>query len=100
MIALQTTSLMVTSWHDCWFQVARSVPSGDHFLQADFPLLIVVSERKITSEWPTIRADQLRRNIRKPADLRRHVRGPDSREGRFTLVAPGVGASARNQWTG
>jgi hypothetical protein len=41
----------------------------DHFLQADFPLLIVVSERKITSEWPTIRADQLRRNIRKPADL-------------------------------
>jgi len=36
---------------------------------ADFPLLIVVSERKITSEWPTIRADQLRRNIRKPADL-------------------------------
>jgi|HubBroStandDraft_1064217.scaffolds.fasta_scaffold133563_2 hypothetical protein len=31
---------------------------------------------------------------------RRHVRGPDSREGRFTLVAPGVGASTRNQWTG
>src|SRR5882762_754693 len=30
----------------------------------------------------------------------RHVRGPDSREGRFTLVAPGVGASTRNQWTG
>jgi len=28
---------------------------------------------------------------------RRHVRGPDSREGRFTLVAPGVGASTRNQ---
>jgi hypothetical protein len=27
---------------------------GDHILQADFPLLIVVSERKITSEWPTI----------------------------------------------
>jgi hypothetical protein len=26
----------------------------DHFLQADFPLLIVVSERKITSECPTI----------------------------------------------
>jgi hypothetical protein len=25
---------MVTSWHDCWFQVARSVQSGDHFLQA------------------------------------------------------------------
>jgi hypothetical protein len=34
MITLLTTSLMVTSWHDCWFQVARSVPSGDHFLQA------------------------------------------------------------------
>jgi len=31
-----------------------SMPAGDHFLQADFPLLIVVSERKITSEWPTI----------------------------------------------
>src|ERR1700722_3837035 len=31
---------------------------------------------------------------------RRHVRGPGSLEGRFTLVAPGVGASARNQWTG
>ena len=31
---------------------------------------------------------------------RRHVRGPDSREGRFTLLAPGVGASTRNQWTG
>src|SRR6266850_8165738 len=30
----------------------------------------------------------------------RHVRGLDSREGRFTLVAPGVGASTRNQWTG
>src|SRR5580704_8368631 len=36
MIILLTTSLMVTSWHDCWFQVARSVQSGDHFLQADF----------------------------------------------------------------
>jgi hypothetical protein len=35
MIILLTTSLMVTSWHDCWFQVARSVQSGDHFLQAD-----------------------------------------------------------------
>jgi hypothetical protein len=35
MITLLTTSLMVTSWHDCWFQVARSVQSGDHFLQAD-----------------------------------------------------------------
>jgi hypothetical protein len=33
MITLLTTSLMVTSWHDCWFQVARSVQSGDHFLQ-------------------------------------------------------------------
>jgi|HubBroStandDraft_6_1064221.scaffolds.fasta_scaffold62845_2 hypothetical protein len=31
---------------------------------------------------------------------RRHVRGPDSREGRFTLVAPGVGASTRNQSIG
>jgi hypothetical protein len=31
---------------------------------------------------------------------RRHVRGPDSREGSFTLVAPGVGASTRNRWTG
>ena len=31
---------------------------------------------------------------------RRHVRGPDSREGRFTLVAPGAGASTLNQWTG
>ena len=31
---------------------------------------------------------------------RRHARGPDSREGRFTLIAPGVGASTRNQWTG
>src|SRR5271167_2815683 len=28
------------------------------------------------------------------------LRRPDSREGRFTLVAPGVGASTRNQWTG
>jgi hypothetical protein len=43
---------------DC-FRVARN-PSrvdakrGDHFLQADFPLLIVVSERKIASECPTI----------------------------------------------
>src|SRR5260370_4112845 len=35
MITLLTTSLMVTSWHDCWFQVARSVQSGDHFLQRD-----------------------------------------------------------------
>jgi len=26
----------------------------DHFFQADFPLLVVVSERKITAEWPTI----------------------------------------------
>src|SRR6266481_5397281 len=25
MITLLTTSLMVTSWHDCWFQVARCV---------------------------------------------------------------------------
>jgi hypothetical protein len=33
MITLLTTSLMVTSWHDCWFQVARAVQSGDHFLQ-------------------------------------------------------------------
>jgi hypothetical protein len=24
MITLLTTSLMVTSWHDCWFQVART----------------------------------------------------------------------------
>jgi len=31
---------------------------------------------------------------------RRHVRGPDSREGRFTSVAPGAWASTRNQWTG
>src|ERR1700741_884038 len=31
---------------------------------------------------------------------RRRVRWPDCREGRFTLVAPGVGASTRNQWTG
>src|SRR6266404_4194443 len=35
MITLLTTSPTVTSWHDCWFQVARSVQSGDHFLQAD-----------------------------------------------------------------
>src|SRR6266403_4961576 len=35
MITLLMTSIMVTSWHDCWFQVARSVQSGDHFLQAD-----------------------------------------------------------------
>ena len=35
MITLLTTSLMVTSWHDCWFQVARSVQIGDHFLHAD-----------------------------------------------------------------
>jgi hypothetical protein len=41
----------------------------DDSLQADFPLLIMVSESKITSERPTIRADQLRRNIRKPAEL-------------------------------
>jgi hypothetical protein len=40
MIMLLTTSLIVTSWHDCWFQVARSVQSGDHFLQADFQVLI------------------------------------------------------------
>lgn len=31
---------------------------------------------------------------------RRHVRGPDSREGSFTLVTPGLGASTRNPWTG
>jgi len=35
MITLLTTSIMVTSWHDYWFQVARSVQSGDHFLQVD-----------------------------------------------------------------
>jgi hypothetical protein len=61
MITLVTTSRMVTSWHDCWFQVARSVQSRDHFLQADwgdFPLLIVVSERKITSEWLVLSADR------------------------------------------
>ena len=40
MITLLTTSLMVTSWHDCWFQVARAVQSGDHFLQADLSVLI------------------------------------------------------------
>jgi hypothetical protein len=40
MIMLLTISLMVTSWHDCWFQVAHSVQSGDHFLQADFSLPI------------------------------------------------------------
>ena len=39
MIILLTTSLIVTSWHDCWFKVARSVQSGDHFLQADFRVL-------------------------------------------------------------
>src|SRR5271154_3771722 len=39
MITLVKTSLMVTSWHDCWFQAARSVQSGDHFLQADLPRL-------------------------------------------------------------
>jgi len=44
MITLLTTSLMVTSWHDCWFQVARSVQSGDHFLQADF-LRLTVTDR-------------------------------------------------------
>jgi PAS domain S-box-containing protein len=42
--------------------------------------------------------------MRSSYDLRgakgRHVRGPDSREGRFNLVTPGVGASTRNQWTG
>ncbi|MDQ1405778.1 MAG: hypothetical protein QOG55_1407 [Acidobacteriaceae bacterium] len=38
MIILLTTSLMVTSWHDCWFQVARSVQSGDHFLPSDLSL--------------------------------------------------------------
>jgi hypothetical protein len=27
----------------------------DHFLQADFPLLIAVSRHQITSVWPTIR---------------------------------------------
>jgi hypothetical protein len=40
MITLLTTSLIVTSWHDCWFQIVRSVKSGDHLLQADFPVLI------------------------------------------------------------
>src|SRR5258708_3255898 len=44
MITLLTTSLMVTSWHDCWFQVARSVQSGDHFLQADFGYLSDLGE--------------------------------------------------------
>src|SRR6266404_3030342 len=34
MIILLSTSFMVTSWHDCWFQIARSVQNGDHFLQA------------------------------------------------------------------
>jgi hypothetical protein len=38
MIILLTNSLMLTSWHDCWLQVARSVQSGDHFLQADLNL--------------------------------------------------------------
>jgi hypothetical protein len=33
------------------------------FLQADVPLLIVVSERKITSEWPTIRELKQRRGV-------------------------------------
>jgi hypothetical protein len=44
MIMLLTTSLMVTSWHDCWFQVARSVQSGDHFLRADMSVPILVGE--------------------------------------------------------
>jgi len=44
MIILLTTSLMVTSWHDCWFQVARSLESGDHLLQADFAGLIRTME--------------------------------------------------------
>jgi hypothetical protein len=33
---------------------SNDVKRGDDCLQADFPLLIVVSERKITSVWPTI----------------------------------------------
>src|SRR5260221_11853196 len=41
MIILLTTSLMVTSWHDCWFQIARSVQNGDHFLQAVSLLLLL-----------------------------------------------------------
>jgi hypothetical protein len=49
MIILLTTSLMVTSWHDCWFQIARSVQSGDHFLQAEFPGLIRTMPSRITS---------------------------------------------------
>jgi len=47
MITLLTTSLMVTSWHDCWFQVARSVQSGEHFLQADFSLLFLLEPSEI-----------------------------------------------------
>src|SRR5208282_371963 len=50
MIMLLTTSLMVTSWHDCWFQVARSAQSGDHFLQADLSGIICLPTRFLRSE--------------------------------------------------
>jgi hypothetical protein len=49
MIILLTTSVMVTSWHDCWFQVARSFQSGDHFLQADHSERIVRTHRARTT---------------------------------------------------
>jgi len=54
MIMLLTTSLKVTSWHDCWFQVARSVQSGDHFLRADMsvPNENSASDVRIWQEMP------------------------------------------------
>src|ERR1700756_3882585 len=42
-------------------------------------------------------------SVQSPSPVRgsvSHVRGPDSREGRLTLVDLGLGASTRNQWTG
>src|SRR5467141_1714468 len=56
-ILLVSASLHRMSQH--FFRVARN-PSridakrGHHFLQADFPLLIAVSQHQITSMWRTI----------------------------------------------
>jgi len=52
---LPTTRIL--AWNICWLA---------HFLQA---VLIRTMPNWITSESPTIRAEQLRENIRKPTEL-------------------------------
>ncbi len=47
--------MMHTLWNFQSLLASPSIRSNrDHFLQADFPLLIAVSVRQITSVWPTI----------------------------------------------